>query len=69
MSLPAVGHESEASFSSLYEQCILALGLEINGEIRRLCMLLSPQSDYQSPSIYALKLDNEIMYLDPDCTH
>lgn len=63
--VPAVGHESEASFSSLYEQCILALGLEIDGEIRGFCMLLSPRSNYQSPNyLYFKARYAEFVYLD-----
>ena len=63
--VPAVGHESEASFASLYEQCELALVLEVDGEIRGFCMVLSPQSDYQSPNyLYFKARYPHFIYLD-----
>ena len=63
--VPAVGQESEKSFTSLYEQCVLALVLELDGEIKGFCMVLSPQSDYQSPNyLYFKARYTEFIYLD-----
>ena len=63
--VPAVGQESEASFVSLYEQCELALVLEVDDKIQGFCMVLSPQSDYQSPNyLYFKARYTHFIYLD-----
>ncbi|MAD60675.1 MAG: hypothetical protein CMH49_04050 [Myxococcales bacterium] len=63
--VPAVGQESEASFTSLYEQCELALVLEVDDKIQGFCIVLSPQSDYQSPNyLYFKDRYSQFIYLD-----
>ena len=63
--VPAVGQESEASFVSLYEQCELALVLEVDDKTQGFCMVLSPQSDYQSPNyLYFKARYTHFIYLD-----
>ena len=63
--VPAVGAESAASFQELWAISSLALVLELDEQVEGFCIILSPETSYQSPNyLYFQERYRDFIYLD-----